>query len=438
MEMRRLSEPLALARTIKQLNVQNSDSIKLARLLVSETTRKKNFIDAFINKAVKPSGLNEFNLGVQAFLRLFVFETRIASNWSQVDVKSAEGITSLARSILGWKTIQPVEPFLGSLLTQRPSIVFEQKNDEARIALETFHPVWFVEYCFRLFGRQQALAILEADMSPPPPCIRLNTLKGEPDETLAKLREEGIEVEKTEESKFTYKIVRSRTSVTKTACFHAGSIQLQDKSDSFAVEAANPGPGMTVLDACCAPGTNTAQLGQLMNNEGLIISVDYSRRRMMMWASEVQRNGVEIAESVIADVCRSLPLNMEADVVILDPPCTGTGLFSRLPSLKWRLSPNSIGRMVDIQFQMLNNCAGYLKSMGTLIYSTSSITVEENEMLIERFLKWHSEFSLAEISPRIGLPGLRGLEKCQRLYPHVHNCNGLFVAKLIKEKNHDE
>ncbi len=435
--MRRLSEPLALAKTIKQLNVQDSDAIKLARLLVSETTRKKNFIDAFINKAVKPSGLNEFSLGVQAFLRLYVYETRIASNWSQVDVKQAEGITSLARSILGWKTIQPVEPFLGLLLTQMPSIVFEQKNDEARIALQTFHPVWFVEYCFRLFGRQQALAILEADMSSPPPYIRLNTLKGEPDETLAKLREEGIEVEKTEQSKFTYKIVRSRTPVTKTACFQAGSIQLQDKSDSFPVEAANPGPGMTVLDACCAPGTNTAQLGQLMNNEGLIISVDYSRRRMMMWASEVQRNGVEVAEPVIADVCRPLPLNIEADVVILDPPCTGTGLFRRLPSLKWRLSPNSIDRMVDIQLQMLNNCAGYLKPKGTLIYSTSSITVEENEMLIERFLKWHSEFSLDEFSPRIGLPGLRGLEKCQRLYPHVHNCNGLFVAKLIKEKNHD-
>ena len=86
---------------------------------------------------------------------------------------------------------------------------------------------------------------------------------------------------------------------------------------------------------------------------------------------------------------------------------------------------------------MLNNCAEYLKPKGTLIYSTSSITVEENEMLIERFLKWHSEFSLAEISPKTGSPGLRGLEKCQRLYPPVHNCNGLFVAKLTKEKNHD-
>jgi 16S rRNA C967 or C1407 C5-methylase (RsmB/RsmF family) len=71
-----------------------------------------------------------------------------------------------------------------------------------------------------------------------------------------------------------------------------------------------------------------------------------------------------------------------------------------------------------------------------MVYSTCSITVEENEMLIERFLKWHPEFSLTEISPKIGLPGLRGLDRCQRLYPHIHQCSGLFIAKM--SKNNDQ
>jgi 16S rRNA C967 or C1407 C5-methylase (RsmB/RsmF family) len=74
-----------------------------------------------------------------------------------------------------------------------------------------------------------------------------------------------------------------------------------------------------------------------------------------------------------------------------------------------------------------------VKSGGILTYSTCSITVEENEMIIERFLKWHPEFSLAEINPKVGLPGLRGLEKCQRLYPHLHQSNGFFIAKLQRE-----
>jgi 16S rRNA (cytosine967-C5)-methyltransferase len=83
---------------------------------------------------------------------------------------------------------------------------------------------------------------------------------------------------------------------------------------------------------------------------------------------------------------------------------------------------------------MLNNHADQVKPEGTIIYSTCSITVEENELLIERFLKWYPEFSLSEITPKIGSSGLRGLEKCQRLYPHTHKCNGFFIAKLSKDK----
>jgi 16S rRNA (cytosine967-C5)-methyltransferase len=435
MQMRRLSEPLALAKTVKQLNVHDSDAVRFARSLISETVRRQNFIDAFIKQAIRPTSLDELNLGVQAFLRLYVYQTRIASNWSKIDLSQAENITRLARSILGWQTLQPIEPFLGTLLIQRPEPVVEHKDDIARVALQTFHPTWFVEYCFRLFGRKEALAILESDIAPPPLCVRLNTLRAGRDQILEKLREEGVEVAEVEPSAFTYKVVKAGKPVIETACFHEGLIHLQDRSDSVVAEAANPGRGVTVLDVCCAPGVITAQLGQMMDNDGLIVSVDYSRRRMAAWTKEIQRAGVKIAEPIIADAQTRLPIGLEADLVVLDPPCTGTGLFSRLPSFKWRLSPRSIDRMADIQWQMLDNCVSRVKPGGVLIYSTSSITVEENELLIEKFLKWHPEFSLAEIPRKTGLPGLRGLDRCERLYPHIHNCNGLFVAKMVKGSN---
>ncbi len=141
---------------------------------------------------------------------------------------------------------------------------------------------------------------------------------------------------------------------------------------------------------------------------------------------------VNIAEPAIGDARSSMPFNVEADVVILDPPCTSTGVFAKLPAAKWRLSPKSIERMAEIQWMMINNCADRVKSGGTLIYSTCSVTVEENEMMIERLLKKHPEFTLVDITPKMGLPGLRGLDKCQRLYPHVHCSNGFFIAKLQK------
>jgi 16S rRNA (cytosine967-C5)-methyltransferase len=133
-----------------------------------------------------------------------------------------------------------------------------------------------------------------------------------------------------------------------------------------------------------------------------------------------------------------MPLTADADVVILDPPCTSTGVFGRQPSAKWRLAPKSIGKMAEIQWQMIDNCAGKVKVGGTLAYSTCSVSIEENEMIIERFLKWHPEFMLAEINPNLGLPGMRGLTKCRRLYPHTHQSNGFFMAKLQKTSETDE
>jgi len=128
-----------------------------------------------------------------------------------------------------------------------------------------------------------------------------------------------------------------------------------------------------------------------------------------------------------------LPLVGEADLVILDPPCSSTGVFAKQPSAKWRLRPKSIEKMATIQWRMINNCADKVAAGGVLTYSTCSITVEENEMIVERFLKWHSEFTLAPITPQIGLPGMRGLTQCRRLYPHLHQSNGFFIAKLRKD-----
>jgi 16S rRNA (cytosine967-C5)-methyltransferase len=433
MEMQKLSERLALAKTIKQLSISDSDAIRLAHRLVIETVRRRNFIDKFINNALKPNTISEFNLGVQAFLRLYVYQTRITKNWSKIDIKEAENIAKLARSILGWKTLQKVERVLGLLLTQNPASILKDVSDEERIGLRTFHSTWFVIYCLKIFGRKETLAMLEANMQTQPTYIRLNTLKADENETVERLFEDGIRVESVKQLKHIYTIVDTTQPLTKTKSFREGLFYIQDKASCFEAEAANPKPEMTLLDVCAAPGAKTTYLAQLMQNCGVIYSIDYLRRRMAVWKNDVARMDVKIAVPIIADACNPLPLEVKADIVILDPPCTSTGAFRKLPSAKWRLTRRSVDKMAEIQWKMINNCAGKVKCGGALIYSTCSITVEENEMLIERFLKWHPEFSLAEITPKIGLSGLRGLEECQRLYPQTHRCNGFFIAKLLKK-----
>lgn len=436
MEMRKLSERLAFAKTVKQLDIKDANAVRFAHMLVCETARRRNFIDKFINNFLKPKSISEFNLGIQAFLRLYVYQMRIAKNWSKIGVNEAKNIARQARSILGWRTIKKVEPYLGFLLTQNSAFIFENVSDEERIGLLTYHPTWFVKYCVRQFGRRETIALLEANMHPPPTYIRFNTLKASEDEILKRLLEEGIKTEKVDSLSHTYKVLVAKNPLTRTKSFHEGLFYTQDKASCFAAEVANPKPNMEVLDVCAAPGAKTTYLAQLMQNRGKIYSMDFSRRRIDVWRTEVARMGIEIAEPIIADACNLLPYNIEADIVVLDPPCTSTGAFGKLPSAKWRLTPRSIDKMAEIQWQMINNCAENVKLGGVLVYSTCSITVEENEMLIERFLKWHPDFSLTRITPEIGLSGLRGLEKCQRLYPHIHQCNGFFIAKLLKSKLH--
>jgi 16S rRNA (cytosine967-C5)-methyltransferase len=432
-ELQKLSERLALSRTVKQLGVRDSNAVRYAYGLVVETERRKNLIDRFVNNVLAPREIGEFSMGVQAFLRLYVYQTRVVKGWAGIDLKEAEHIAKLCRAILGWKTLREVEPFLGFLLTRRLDPILEAADDEEKIAFQTFHPTWFVKYCLRLLGLDEAVAFLKANVNPPPTCIRVNTLKASEEMVLEKLAAEGVKTEKIEPLKHAYKVLDAKQTLTATASFREGLFYIQDKASCFAAEVADPKPEMTVLDVCAAPGAKTTYLAQLMQNRGDICSVDYSVRRMQAWKREVARMGVGIAAPVIADACVSLPFAFEADVVVLDPPCTSTGVFAKQPSAKWRLTPQSIEKMAEIQWQMINNCAEKVKHGGVLTYSTCSITVEENEMVIERFLEQHPEFTLAEISPKLGVPGLRGLDKCRRLYPHLHESSGFFIAKLLKQ-----
>jgi 16S rRNA (cytosine967-C5)-methyltransferase len=431
--LQKLSEHMALTKTVKQLGVRTPDAIRLGYGLVVETIRRKNLIDKFINQQLKPKTIEELNMGVQAFLRLYVYQTRITRNWKGYEFKEAEHIAKLGRAILGWQNLREIESILGFLLTQKIENILDSAKDEEKIALQTFHPTWFVKYCFDLFGRAEAIAFLEGNMKPPETCIRLSTLRTTQEEILQKLEFEGVKLEKVEPLKHTYRVVHAKAPLNRIDSYRLGYFYIQDKASCFAAEAADPKPSMTVMDVCAAPGAKTTYLAQLMQNQGNIVSVDYSKRRMRVWRQEVGRMWVNIADPVIADARNPLPFNTEADVVILDPPCTSTGVFAKLPATKWRLSPKSIEKMTEIQWQMINSCAEKVKEGGNLAYSTCSITVEENEMIVERFLEAQPKFKLVEIEPDMGEPGLRGLDKCRRLYPHLHGSNGFFIAKLQRQ-----
>ena len=291
MDMQKLSERLALARTIKQLGAKDPNAIRYAYGLVVETTRRRNLIDKFVNTVVAPKKIGEYTLGIQSFLRLYVYQTRVSKNWTKINLQEATHVASLGRAILGWETLREVEPFLGFFLTQQLNPILAEASDVEKVSLETFHPSWFVKYCYKFMGRDQAIAFLEGSVTPPPTYIRLNTLVATEEAILQKIESEGVKLEKVEPLKCAYKIAEMKQPLNTILSYKEGLFYIQDKASCFAAEAADPKPGKIVFDVCSAPGAKTTYLAQLMKNNGVIYSVDFSNRRMKVWKKRDGSNG---------------------------------------------------------------------------------------------------------------------------------------------------
>ena len=330
------------------------------------------------------------------------------------------------------RTIAPIELlprlefFLGTLSAFDPTQQLHGLRDSERVALETHHPVWWVNYCFRAFGRTDAVELLSSRTRPR--YLRVNPLKNRGRTTLPK--ELGVLAERLTKVPSTPGVYTVAGSLSDFAgFFSSGSFQMQDLASFLAVKSGAPVPGENVLDLCAAPGAKTAAIAQLMKNRGTIVSVDYSRRRMNGWRREVQRLGVKIADPVISDASW-LGLRDSFDLVIIDPPCTGTGVFDRNPRMKWHLSPKSVERYSTLQRSFLDSAASLVEKEGRILYCTCSLTLEENEDVVSRFLKSHLEFETRPILEQYGSPGLRGMSDCRRFFPHRDHAAGYFIARL--------
>jgi 16S rRNA (cytosine967-C5)-methyltransferase len=424
-EFENLGDSSALLKTTKQLGISDAGVVSEAHKLMMETIRRRNFIDKIVDSALSPRSILDLKLGVRSFLRLFTYKTKFFG----VSKKEAIRLANLGRSILGWHELSPVEEALAKILAIDLEEVIKGLSDEEAIALKTFHPVWFVKYCINLFGRDESLKLLGYNVKVPPTYIRINSLRGDKEAILKKIDEAGISV-KSVESPFAYKIIDTKVPLVKSQPYREGLFYIQDLSSCFAVEAIRPTPGSIVLDVCAAPGAKTTYLAQFMENCGEIYAIDYSIPRSNVLKGELARMGVKIANPIIADAYKPLPLKTIADTVLLDPPCSGTGVFWRSPSEKWQSDYKSILRIAKIQLALLDSCSEHVKVDGALFYTTCSITVEENELNIESFLAKNSGFKLEDVGLNVGCPGLREHKECRRFYPHIHESNGFFIAKL--------
>jgi len=150
---------------------------------------------------------------------------------------------------------------------------------------------------------------------------------------------------------------------------------------------------------------------------------------MKSWKREIVRLGVRIAEPIICDG-GSLCIHGPFDLILLDPPCSGTGVFDRNPGMRWHLVADSLAKYANIQLRLLDAAQAQLAENGRILYCTCSITLEENEAVVSSFLKTHPEFETQPILREYGSPGLRGMSDSRRFYPHRDKTAGYFVALM--------
>jgi len=210
-----------------------------------------------------------------------------------------------------------------------------------------------------------------------------------------------------------------------------GILQFQDLASYCAVLAADPRANERVLDICGAPGVKTAAIAQFMRNSGSIISVDSSALRLKSWEAQTTRLGVKIATPVLADAT-NLPMTGEQDLILLDPPCSGTGILDQNPRMKLNLNHSVIRSYSVLEARMLEEASRLVSSGGRIVYSTCSITTEENEDVVSNFLKSHPDMETKPVGlpPGLGEPGMRGLTDCRRFFPDSDESAGYFIARL--------
>ncbi len=347
----------------------------------------------------------------------------ICSLKSGIDLGDPERLVIALRRAMKGLWPSEVEPWIG-LLRSFPYL-------EPHLPAPSSYQPWFIKLLNRVMGRAEARALMSfQDEHEPRTYAALNVLLAPADSILDEAEKNGVRLVQDKRLPGVYVLERVEDTRKLISMTKRSLLLVQDFSSYYAVHAADPRPGQRVLDVCAAPGSKTILMGIRMRNKGLIVSIDSSANRTKTHLRRVRKAGLRIVEDLVADATISLPLTLQADLVLLDPPCSSTGLFWKEPMYRQLIKPRHVKMFAKLQAKMLEISAKHVRAGGHLIYSTCSISLEENELLIEDFLKRHPEFELSEIDPSLGSDGLREMPEARRLYPHKDYCNGFFIAKL--------
>lgn len=402
--------------------------------LVYGTLRSLNTLDwvlvQFLAKPLKkqtPVIRNILRMGVYQILYMDRVPDSAACNES----------ANLARHHGHPGVVKFVNGVLRNIARRKNSISFPDSNEDPVkfIALKYSHPDWMVRRWLDMLGFEETVELCRANNQSAPITVRTNTLKITREELADRLRNEGLTVTPTLYAPEGIKLEGVYAPGDLNA-YKEGLMQVQDESSMLVAHALAPEPGAKVLDMASAPGGKTTHLAQIMGNEGKIVACDIYAHKLELVRDNYRRLGITIIETCEGDA-RELSRRFKdwADYVLLDAPCSGLGVLRRRPDARWRKNEGQIKELKSLQREMVDEAARCLVPGGVMVYSTCTLTEEENIDLIKKFLATHDDFQLMSLQGY--LPAQLGdLHKGYiQLLPHKHHTDGFFIARLQKKRD---
>lgn len=346
---------------------------------VAGAVKYKLTLDYFIEQ-VSSRKIKKLSPVVKALLRLGIYELQYLK-------RSEYGVVNSYVELCK-KFDKQSTSFLNAILRnfiRKKTDLLQQINDD--LSIKYSHPKWMVDRWIRHYGFENTEKILSFNNKPPKTVLRVNSLKTNKDELLRLI--DASESKHCEDCL----VLMSGGNITAIPGYYEGLWVVQGESSAMVAPVLDPKPSEDILDLCAAPGSKTTHIASLMGDRGTIVAVDISPKRLKKISENCKRLGITCVESLVSDAA-VIQVQKKFDRVLIDAPCSNTGVLGKRPDARWNKSPDDIQKLAELQLKILNNAAKALKSGGVMVYSTCSIEPEENEQVVEKFLLANNHFAL--------------------------------------------
>ena len=294
------------------------------------------------------------------------------------------------------------------------------------------HPQWLVERWLDRYGWARTQALCAANNRPRDVALRVNTLRTTPQALAQRLEQEGLQHARPSRLLAEALVVQGTSRLDALSSYRDGLFQVQDEGAMVVAPLCRAQPGQRVLDACAAPGGKTTHLAQLMGDTGQILACDAQASRLRLLAANVRRLGLTNITSVASNGTGPPPWSGVFDRILVDAPCSGLGVLSRHPDIKWRRDSEDLQGMQGTQLALLEAQRRCLAADGLLVYSVCSNEPEETHDVVRTFLERHPDMRLDAVAGDLPNELAQHASRSETLdlTPEQHGTEGVFAARF--------